>query len=132
MSGAPLASVSGASASGAASGSESDEEEVVTDRAGLKWFRPINNRSAIWKHMKHDEKKTQVKCDLCPKIFKFTTGGTSTLRRHLENVHKLNVKEEVTPKKRSKEASSQLSILDFFLRDNDFLMCHVPLYEKAG
>ena len=52
-----------------------------------KWFRPTNNRSAIWKHMQHDEKKTLVKCDHCPRTFAFITGSTSTLRRHLENVH---------------------------------------------
>ena len=122
--------------SGAQSGSDDDlEEDAITDREGVKWFRPFirASGSTIWKHMRHDEKKTQVKCDLCPKVFKFSiAGGTSTQRRHLENVHKLNVKEEVTPKKRSKEASSQLSILDFFLRDIDFIMFHVPLHEKAG
>ena len=128
-SGAPSTSASGAQSAPASghSGSENEdevEEVAVTDRQGVKWFRPTNNRSAIWKYMKYDEKKTSVKCDLCPKVFKFNTGGTSTLRRHLENVHKLNLKEDVTPKKGSNNASSQLSILDYFLRDNDFLMCY--------
>ena len=86
---------------GAQSGSDDDlEGDAITDREGVKWFRPFirASGSTIWKHMRHDEKKTQVKCDLCPKVFKFSiAGGTSTQRRHLENVHKLNLKEEVTP-----------------------------------
>ena len=88
MSGAPSASASAsvsgasASASGAQSGSDDDlEGDAITDREGVKWFRPFirASGSTIWKHMRHDEKKTQVKCDLCPKVFKFSiAGGTST------------------------------------------------------
>ena len=100
-------------------GNEDDddtEEESSPNKRVTKWFRPTNNWSLIWKHMKHDEKKTVIKCDLCPKTFKFNTGGTSTVRRHLANKHKLSLVEEPISQKNTKE-THQLSIAGLLTRD---------------
>ena len=74
-----------------------DSAASSTPSRTKKWFRPPTARSIVWKHMQHDEKKTLVKCDHCPRTFKFNTGGTSTLRRHLNNVHRLNLVEDPSP-----------------------------------
>ena len=109
--------------------SDDDTEEQPPPRV-TKWFRPTNNRSLIWKHMKHDEKKTVIKCDLCPKIFKFKTGGTSTQRRHLKNVHHLSLVEEPTSKEKTKE-TQQLLIGQFMNRDECSQVSSFS-YFKAG
>lgn len=71
-----------------------DELEILSDteEEGPKWIRkkgPIALRSKVWEHFKEKKgDKTTVKCDHCPKIFKFTS-STTGLKYHLQNVHHL-------------------------------------------
>ena len=75
------------------SSTEADDPSAATPANApkvQKWFRPATLQSEVWKYMKHDEKKMLVKCDICPSTFQFKTGGTTTMRRHLKNVHKID------------------------------------------
>ena len=76
--------------------------------------------------MQQDEKKTTAKCDHCPVIFSLTAGGTSTLKRHLENIHHLSLKPASGPAAGSKNKEHQPTIVAAMSRyDNK---CHVK-YE---
>ena len=48
---------------------------------------PIALRSAVWNHFKEKVgDKTTVKCDHCPKIFKFSS-STTGIKNHLKSAH---------------------------------------------
>ena len=72
---------------------ERDDEDVIdVSEEEPKWIRkkgPIALRSKVWNHFKEKkDDKTMVKCDYCPKVFKFSS-STTGIRNHLLNVHRI-------------------------------------------
>ena len=67
----------------------------------------------MWEHVKEKKgDKTTIRCDHCPKIFKFSS-STTGIKYHLESVHHLNLKEPGDEGNSPKEAKSlQMSIRD--------------------
>ncbi|CAK1589759.1 unnamed protein product [Parnassius mnemosyne] len=59
-----------------------DFEEVI-DRVGGK--------SSVWHHFLRNKNKSEAKCKLCQKILKSAGGSTSSLEKHLKNIHKINL-----------------------------------------
>ena len=55
-----------------------------------KWVHktgPIALRSGVWRHFKEKRgEKMIIKCDHCPKVYKYT-GSTTALRNHLKSFH---------------------------------------------
>ena len=77
---------------------EIEQEAPTTTNEG--WYKPTGNRyrSEVWKYFKLNESKTKTKCERCPTIL-VRAGGTSTMVKHLANIHFINV--ENASKKRS-------------------------------
>ena len=81
-----------------------------------KWIRkkgPIALRSEVWKHFCELEgNKNTLKCDYCPKEFKYYS-STTNLIGHLKNVHHITLgkeKEDAATPSGSKDVKSQMSI----------------------
>ena len=98
-----------------------NEIEIVGDTTeeGPKWIRkkgPIALRSKVWEHIKEKKgDKTTVKCDHCPKIFKYSS-STTGIKYHLESVHHINLKDPGNEGNSSKDlrqaGALQMSIED--------------------
>ena len=86
-----------------------------------KWIRkkgPIALRSEVWKHFCELEgDKNIIKCDNCPKEFKYYS-STTNLRAHLKNVHHISLGKETdegtssstSSASQSKDGKAQMSI----------------------
>ena len=108
-----------------------DEPQILSDteEEGPKWVRkkgPIALRSKVWEHFKEKKgDKTTVKCDHCPKTFKFTS-STTGLKYHLQNVHNLMKEGANTANEKTAEKTKQLSIQESMSGAGAYLM---PLDE---
>ncbi|KAH9634606.1 hypothetical protein HF086_009258 [Spodoptera exigua] len=64
-----------------------DFEEVI-NKAG--------DKASVWYHFLRNKNKSEAKCKLCQKILKSGGGSTSSLQKHLKNVHKLSLESPTT------------------------------------
>ena len=58
-------------------------------------FREVELKSPAWKHFLRDQKNGVAKCKICDSIMK-ADSSTSGLVRHLEKVHKIDLKSSET------------------------------------
>lgn len=57
------------------------------------------NKALIWQHFLRAKDKNSSKCKICNKVLKTSGGSTSTLHKHLKNVHdkKVTLLSSTTP-----------------------------------
>lgn len=59
--------------------------EAVTSKEGDK---------TSWHYFLRNKSKSEAKCKTCHKVMKATGGSTSSLQRHLKNLHKIDIETE--------------------------------------
>ena len=68
------------------------EQEEASSTTNEGWYQPTGARyrSEVWKYFKLNKSKNKTKCEKCPTIL-VRAGGTSTMVKHLANIHFINV-----------------------------------------